>query len=111
MTDQVAIDMALVGPPLPGYDFVGMWRTGPANAIIAIEVWGHKANRAAITRIIRDAASENPRPMNAGAGSAGGTDDCRVLWTAEARRAFGEAWLDDVEASTIRLLANRWGTT
>jgi hypothetical protein len=112
MTDLTGIEpnMATVGPPLPGYDYLGMWRTGPPTELIAIEVWGRKATRAAIPRIISDAASETPRAMNAGTASAGGTDACRVLWTAEARRTFAEAWLDSAEAETIRLLANRWGT-
>lgn len=95
--------------PLSGGVFIGMWRTGLAADPIAIEVWGRKADRVALVRIISAAASENPRPMDAGTASGGGTDDCRVLWTTKAHRAFGAAFLDRAEVETKRLLANRWG--
>lgn len=101
--------MNTVGAPLAGYKLTGSSRTGPPDAITAIEVWGRHDHRDAIVRIISDATSENPKPMNAGTVTAGGTDNILLVWTAEARLEFGTAWLDQQEAETKRLLANRWG--
>jgi hypothetical protein len=91
-----------------GYDFVGMWRTGPPTALIAIEVWGRRADGDAIVRIISDAGSEDPQPMDAGTVTAGGTDDACIVWTSEARNEFGEDWLDHHGAAATSLLARRW---
>ncbi|NUT31442.1 MAG: hypothetical protein HOV79_00050 [Hamadaea sp.] len=111
MTDLAAPqpDTAVKKSPLPGGVFLGGWRTGPPSALIAVEVWGRRADRVALVQIITDAASEDPQTMDAGTASAGGTDACRVMWTTKAYRAFGEDWLDQAETEIIRLLAKRWG--
>lgn len=97
--------------PAPGYEPVGQWRTGPIGAIIAVEVWGRPASGDAIVRIISDADSADPRPMDAGTVTAGGTDQVLLVWTSEARQEHAQSWLDQQETETKRLLANRWGTS
>lgn len=110
MTDRAGLepDTATKASPLSGGVFIGMWRTGPPNALIAFEVWGRRADRVAVVRAISAPDSETPQPMDAGTASAGGTDDCRVVWTTKAHRTFGEGLLDRAEAEAKRLLANRW---
>lgn len=114
MSKQVARPRRPAPPEIPDeYDLTAQWRTGPANAIIGIEVWGRRSHRDALLRLIDDAGS-----MDAGSVTAGGTDNALVIWTKEARAEYGagdhgdgDDWLNEQAAIILRRLANLWGTT
>mgnify|MGYP000983897360 CR=1 FL=1 len=93
-------------PPPVGCEFTSMWRTGPAAAPIAIEIWGRREHRTAVLRI-HDA---DDGYMDAGDLVGGGTDDAAVDWTEKAHELYGADWLDAQEREAVRTLANRWGT-
>jgi hypothetical protein len=84
------------------YKLTGTWSTGPADAIIAVEVWGRQAHGDAIVHIIAGDTDIDAGTVTAGAA---------VDWTDEAREEFGTAWLDEQGRITVRHLALRWGTT
>lgn len=113
MTKQVARPRRPAPPEIPDdYDLTAQWRTGPANALIGIEVWGRRSRRDALIRLIDDAGS-----MDAGSVAAGGTDHALVLWSKEARSEYGADsdgdgdWLDEQAGIIRRRLANLWGTS
>jgi hypothetical protein len=92
-------------PEIPDdYQLTAEWRTGPVSAIVGIEVWGRRSRRDALIRIHDERGS-----LDAGAVTAGGTDDVVVTWTDQARAEYAEDWLDSQAATVVKALANRWG--
>ncbi|PRY56398.1 hypothetical protein [Glycomyces artemisiae] len=89
----------------PGRVFMATWRTGPADAIITVQVWGRRERRDALLRFRHDGGH-----IDAGTLSGGGTDDAAVVWTDKAKEAYAEDWLDTQEREAIKALSIRWGT-
>jgi hypothetical protein len=94
-------------PPLvpDDYDLTAQWRTGPPDAIIAIEVYGRPSLRDGLVRLIDDRGS-----LAAGAIANGGTPEAEVNWTDEAHEDYDADWLDEQADMIKRRLAHRWGT-
>jgi hypothetical protein len=90
---------------LDDHELTALWRTGPPDELVALEVWGRPVLRDALVRII-----DGTDDMDAGSVTAGGTDDVLVLWSSKARTKFAESWLDQQETNVKRSLASRWGT-
>jgi hypothetical protein len=84
-------------------DLTALWRTGAANAPIAVEVWGRPSLRDALVRIIAGVDD-----MDAGSVTNGGTDDALVVWSDRAKARFDPDWLERQAAEVKRVLTFRW---
>jgi hypothetical protein len=94
-------------PEIPDeYALTAQWRSGPASAPIAVEVYGRRRHRDAIIRIIDDAGS-----LDSGTVTAGGTQQELILWKAAAIQEFGEDWLHAQGQVLSKFLMHRWNAS
>lgn len=86
-------------------ELTAQWRTGPVDAIVAVEVWGRPALRDGLVRIVAGDID-----LDAGEFTAGGTDAALVLFRPKAAEAFGEEWLAVQALNVLQALTHRWAT-